>query len=507
MDILTQQYLNKSNPQSLIDLIVARKSLAVYGKLTRNLTPQPHHNGVIKAVQPDTWNKGACVVCPPGSGKSTWISEIAPSWFIGNNPDKFILHLHANDDKSDSYLKVVMQTFEGNQAHRDIFPDVLPDYDRGWSGKGLYFKWKDKTGKHPLRDEHGWAHLPNKDPQYVSIGFWGGSIGRRADIIILDDPFDPADVDSPVFRAKFLRRFNMVIKTRLKPRGRIIFVCNRWHHDDMVPHLEEMGFQIVTFPAISVDHDGNEQSYWETMFPIAELQDYRKDLGTIDFNCLYQGDPSGVEGAIIKRAWFKYFKLVDGYLHIHDPVLPIEIIPLSSLRLFQAVDPAASIRTTADYFAIATVGVDKRGRFFVLDMIRKRLQGPDQPALMRNAYDQWHPYAQGVEKVGYQLTLVQYANELGLPIKELPRFGDKLSRHLTLAARYQAGRIYHRVNVSWLGDMEVELTQIPKSAHDDQADVLADAMEELSSSVPRVTAIQLAQVNRSHGRSFLGRKF
>lgn len=447
-------------------------------------------------------NKGVCVVCPPGSGKSTWISEIAPCWIIGNNPDKFILHIHANDDKADAYLKVIQQTFEENPIHSTIFPDVRPDYDRGWSGKGLYFKWIDRSGKWTNVDEDGWSHLPNKDPQYVSIGFTGGSIGRRADIIILDDPFDPSEVDNPEWRKKFMRRFKMVIKSRLRPGGRIIFVCNRWHHDDPVPYLQEMGYEIVTFPAIWEDNDGCEHSYWPEVFPLSELQDYRKDLGSIDWNCLYQGDPSGVQGAIIKRQWFQYFKLDEDYLQIHHDGQETESISYSSLRIIQTVDPAASMKTTADYFVIATVGVDKKGRLFVLDIVRKRLQAPDQPDIMEKAYREWHPYAIGVEKVGYQLALIQYALERGLPIKELPRFGDKLSRHLTLSARYQAHMVYHRVNVAWLGELELELTQLPKSAHDDQADTLSDAVEELSLGKSKFSSKQLSRMNPKHSKLF-----
>lgn len=477
----------------------ARSSLAVYGALTRQLKPYPHHHGIIRAMQPETWNKGSCVVCPPGSGKSTWISEIAIPWYIANNPTKFVLHIHSNDDKADAYNKTIQQTFEQNQRHIEAFPDVAPDYDRGWSGRGLYFKWKDKSGIWPLTDSAGWSHMPAKDPQYMAIGFGGGTIGRRADLIVLDDPYDPAEVDSPAFRQKFERRFKMVVKTRLKPGGRIVFVCNRWHYDDIVPKLEEMGYEVVTFPAIEEHADGSKTSYWPDVWSLAALEEIRRELGGPDFNCLYQGDPSGGTGLIIRRESFKYFKY-DPESQLITIFNPPEQIHLRALRLFQAVDPAASLKDWADYFVIATMGADNKGRLFLLDILRQRLEGPDQVPMIKQQYDYWHPYAIGVEKVAYQLTLVQYALRQGLPILQLERYGDKMSRHLTLAARYQNGSIYHRMEMPWLADYEVEIVRLPKGAHDDQADAVADCAQGLNSRGPTIKEELLAKLNAARTR-------
>lgn len=481
----------------------ARANLALYGILTRSLKPYPHHQGIIDAVAPPAWNKGCCVVCPPGSGKSTWISEIAIPWYIANHPDHFVLHIHANDDKADSYNKTIQQTFEANVRHGEIFPDVAPDFDRGWSGRGLYFKWRDRTGQWPIVDAQGWAHMPAKDPQYMAIGFNGGTIGRRADLIVLDDPYDPQEIDSPTFRQKFERRFKMVVKTRLRPGGRIVMVCNRWHYDDIVPKMEDMGYPVYTFPAIKEHADGSKESYWPELWSLDYLEDTRNELGAVDFNCLYQGDPSGTTGLMIKREWFKYFRYdpQSGLITLQESN---EQFNVRALRLFQAVDPAASVKDWADFFVIATMGADDKGRLFLLDIVRKRLEGPDQVPEIRAAYDRWHPYAIGVEKAAYQLTLVQYAQRAGLPIIELERYGDKTSRHLTLGARYQAGAIYHRVNVPWLADYEQEITRLPKGAHDDMADAAADCAQGLASRGAVVDHRLMTRLNQSKGRVLTG---
>lgn len=421
---------------------------------------------------------------------------------MATNPNKLFLHIHGNDDKADAYNKVMQSVFEDAAVHQQIFPDVVPDKDRGWSSKGLYFKWRDKTGKHKLVDKDGWSHLPNKDPQYLSIG-WGASvIGRRSDYIILDDPFDPEKMDSPDFRKKFVRSFKMIVKSRLKPGGSIIFVCNRWHHDDPVPYLMEMGFDVVTFPAIRINDAGEEESYCEEMWPLTELKELRHDLQDIDFNCLYQGDPSGVEGALIKRSWFKYFKQDADYIYIPREDGSSETIHKRSLRVFQAVDPATSIKKTADYFAICTAGVDHKGRLFILDVFEGREEGTEHIDLLLQYFQRWRPFAQGVEKVGFQLTLIQNAKKSGLPIMELPRFGDKLDRHTMLATRYRGGMIYHDIQAAWRGKFELQLTQLPKAPHDDMADAAADATEQLSIVAGLLSGKEMREMNKRGRRSF-----
>lgn len=424
------------------------------------------------------------VVCPPGSGKSTWISEIAPPWIIGNNPSKLILHLHANDEKANAYLTTLQQVYETNGRHEDIFSDVRPDMDRGWSSRGLYFKWRDQTGKWPIVDKDGWAHQGAKDPQYVSIGFMGGAIGRRADVIILDDPFDPNEIDSPTWRARFMRRLVTVVMSRLKPGGRIIFVCNRWHYDDAVPRLAKMGFDLVTFPAITGEGD-TEESYWPDVWPIAALREIRKDWDPIDFLCLYMGNPGSEEGNTFKREWFQYAEVDEERQTITftNSSGVEETVSFRACRWFQAVDPAASVKTKADYFVIATVAAHQ-GRFFVVDIVRKKLPGPEQPDAINAAYQKWHPYAVGIEKVAYQLTLIQYARNLGLPIIELGRHGDKESRQATTASHYRAKSVYHRRGAPWLYDYETELIQIPNGKHDDQVDGVGDAITAMAGRSP-----------------------
>lgn len=481
----------------LVEIARGRASLEMYVGLTRGLRAAEHHKGIIAAVQPDEWNKGVGVVCPPGSGKSTWISESAPAWLIGNRPEMMILHIHANDDKANAYNTVLQQVYEQSASHRQIFPDVEADRDRGWSSHGLYFKWRDRDGRGQMVDSGGWSHLPAKDPQYYSIGFNGKVTGSRADLLIFDDAFDPSEMMSPTYRAKFKERFKTVFMSRRKPGARVIFICNRWHYDDMVPTLQEMGFPIVTFPAIGEDGDGVERSYWPAMFPIEKLRDIRDtEIGQELFMCLYQGQPGAAEGALFLQKDVRYCRVgvAERVIEVENDDGIRERVAFNDCRWVQAIDPASSKRAGADYFVIATVAADKKGRFFVVDVVREHIEGPDQPGYVRAAYEKWRPYAIGIEKVGYQQTLIQYSLRDGLPIREIGRRTDKLDRFRTLATRCAAHMVYLERNGAWRANLEREMIQAPRSKHDDVVDAVTDATEMLAEHGPVLTAKQLTRL-------------
>lgn len=144
-------------------------------------------------------------------------------------------------------------------------------------------------------------------------------------------------------------------------------------------------------------------------------------------------------------------------------------------RIFQTCDPAASTKTTADYFVLGTWAQTPNNDLVLLDVLRTRLEGPDQVNLFKQQYARWKPAFQAVESAGVGKTLYQVLVREGLPIKELKADTDKLTRALPAAARMEAGTVYFLQGASWLHDLEEELLSFPNGAHDDQTDVLSYA--------------------------------
>src|SRR6476646_9597605 len=86
----------KSSPHSLLSELLQRKnaqtSLAAYTEyLDLGFVPAAHHKLLIAALE--EVERGECarlmVFMPPGSSKSTYVSQIFPAWFLGRHPEFF----------------------------------------------------------------------------------------------------------------------------------------------------------------------------------------------------------------------------------------------------------------------------------------------------------------------------------------------------------------------------------------------------------------------------------
>lgn len=159
-----------------------------------------------------------------------------------------------------------------------------------------------------------------------------------------------------------------------------------------------------------------------------------------------------------------------------------------ALRIVQAVDPAIGKSSRADWFVIATAGLEMATRrVHLLDIVRGRFPAPEQPRVIEEAYIKWRPMVVGIESIFYQTSLIQYVRREGVvPIIEIRRHRDKEARLMSLATRYQNGQIVHPPSATWLDEYETELCSIqfidgrPVHEHDDQADAAADAVDLLT---------------------------
>lgn len=199
----------------------------------------------------------------------------------------------------------------------------------------------------------------------------------------------------------------------------------------------------------------------------AELDVAHREVGSLVFAQEYLAEFVVPGGADFRREWFRY----------QDPP------PLDQLVRFACVDLAASIKQTADYTAIVVMGMRSDGMLFLLDVVRQRLEGPAITPTIKAACERWKLSFVGIEKVGFQLALVQIARAAGVPVRELEADKDKRARALAATAFFEAGKIAFPRFAPWLPAFESELLSFPNGAHDDQVDALAYAVRMASSLV------------------------
>ena len=178
-----------------------------------------------------------------------------------------------------------------------------------------------------------------------------------------------------------------------------------------------------------------------------------------------------VLGNLFKTSMFQRYGIENGCFRVAD-----KIYEASACKIFQTCDVAGSRKTSADYFVLGTFAICPNGELLILEILRERLEGPDQPTLITRKHHEYKPLMIGVESVNMGLTLYQELRRKGLPVIELRPDADKYTRAIPAAARYEAGMVYHLENATWLIDLEAELLSFPNGAHDDQVDVISYAV-------------------------------
>ena len=420
---------------------VAAGRLGFYGQYVHGLTPARHHWVWIQAVMDERVRK-LLIISPPGHAKSTWISQVYPGWWIGRHPEQSALLVSNTASQAELFLGVVRDTLRQNERYWQVFPGIRPDEQRGWTHQELFVKRE---------------NLTTKDATLFATGVGGPLIGRRAQLIIVDDPLDEDNSATENQRNKVKTWYKRTLLSRLMPDGRVIVILTRWHEDDLAADLIASGeYHVMHMKAIS---DGG-RALWPAMWPLEKLREKKAELGTALFQCMYQGDPTALGGNIFKREWFRDYTTVP-----------------SGLTVFQAWDLAISQKQSADYTAGVTIGIDKAQNVYVLDVVRGRWSFHEQQLRMKELAEQWQPAAVGIETVAYQAAAFQEAVRGSLwAFEEVKPERDKVSRARFPAARAEAGTVYVRKRATWWDELESEIMAFPNGKHDDQVDALVYAM-------------------------------
>ena len=199
-----------------------------------------------------------------------------------------------------------------------------------------------------------------------------------------------------------------------------------------------------------------------------EVEQAKTEVGSIVYAQEYLAEFVEAGQGLLKPEWLRYFKEKNGRYFTGS-----ENVELSECTRFCTVDLATSIDEKADYTVIASCAVTPQGKILVLDVYRDRMQAPDIIPRIRQKMEEYDLQWVGMERAGFQLSLIQFAKREGLAVKELKADKDKISRAMPLAARMESGDIYFRQGAMWLPEVERELMTFPVGHHDDIVDAIS----------------------------------
>jgi predicted phage terminase large subunit-like protein len=410
------------------------------------------------------------VFMPPGSAKSTYASVIFPAWWFTRHPASSVIIASHTAGLAEHFSRQV----------RGLVAEYGPPLGTDLvSNDRAARRWRLSTGG-----------------QYFATGLRGPLAGRRADLIVIDDPVkSQAEADSAIARDAAWNWYRFDLITRLTPGGRVVLVMTRWHEDDLGGRLLAQNgptWRILRLPALAGSNDALgrplDAPLWPEWQDAAALLHRRETIGERAWSALYQQLPRPLEGSLFKV----------------DRIAVLETAPDSSLpRPVRAWDLAATPKADGndpDW----TVGLkllrQPSGRFVVLDVVRRRgtpwqveqmlLQtahrdGPD--VLVALPQD---PGSAGKVAAGSYVSLLA-----GFQVSVSPESGPKIARATPVAAQLEAGNLAI-VRAHWNAAFIEELRDFPLGRKDDQVDALSHAFARLTPMGARTRRLAMNFVTR-----------
>lgn len=209
-------------------------------------------------------------------------------------------------------------------------------------------------------------------------------------------------------------------------------------------------------------------TYTNPMIDREEVEQAKTEVGSIVYAQEYMAEFVEAGQGLLKPDWLKYYKEKDGVIFANG-----ESVDLRDCTKFATVDLATSIQEGADYTVIACFAISPKGKILVLDVVRERMEAPDIVPRIRQKMAEYDLQWVGMERSGFQLSLIQFARREGLAVKELRADKDKVSRAMPLAARMEAGDVLFKYGAPYLIEVERELMTFPVGSHDDIVDAIS----------------------------------
>ena len=393
---------------------------------------------------------------PPRYLKSQLISVAWPAWLLAQAP----------------YQRIIVASYAQSLSLKHSL-DCRNLMRAGWY-RYLFPQTQIQPGQN---EKHKFVTTTHGFRLAVSVG--GALTGEGGDILIVDDPLNPKQAESALYRNNANRWFEHTFMSRLndKRKGAIIIVMQRLHTDDLSGFLlEKGGWEHLNIAAQAMDtryyfvgatvHRRNEG---EAIHPTREdarmLQRLKHQMGSHAYNAQYQQAPLQQDGNYVKLEWFgRYRDEKTNAQQQHDLIV-------------QSWDTAIKTGSANDPSVCMTLSIAGDG-IRVRDIFREKLEYLELRRQIILQAQRWQPQAVLIEdKASGQSLLQDLRQSSQLPLLGVLPKQDKLTRFMQITPLIEAGRVHLPHQAAWLAEFERELCAFPHGRHDDQVDALSQALQ------------------------------
>lgn len=449
------------------------------------------------------------VMMPPRELKSITISIAWTAWLMGHHPDWRIICASYGDNLAKRHSMDTRLVVESD-IYKLAFPDTRLASDQ--NEKGMFM-----TTRRGFR-------------KAASVG--GQILGDGGDVLIFDDLVKADEALSDTVRETANTWVDQSFLTRANNPGtaRIVGVAQRLHMDDPMGHLiEKGGWHTLTLPAefkrkTIIDMGGKR---WvkeegdlldETRLTREVLDQKLRDLGPMGYNGQYQQSPVPPDGGDFKPQWLQYYDNRSGQFSAAGMNVYILYDPANSKKRSSGHDP--------DYTAMMVLALASDNNYYLLDMVRDRLNPTERVQELIKLHKKWNARAGKPPKVvveqygmmtdAFYIAKAQKDINYRFPIVQVGGGLKKEERVRRLITPFQEGRIYLPKTLLYTTYSKdtVDLTQafveeydtFPVGRHDDMMDGLSRIMdEEVSATFPKPvdadqTYLRGGQTGEANGR-------
>jgi predicted phage terminase large subunit-like protein len=459
-------------PKKLLDAILRQDFNSFINKVFNTINPKIEYQAnwhieliseYLQAVQNGDI-KRLIINIPPRSLKSICIGVAWPAWILGHNPSKRIMSASYSQILSIKHSLDCRFIISSNW-YKSIFPKTILSNQHNQKSKFL-------------TTVNGFRFA-------TSVG--GSVTGEGGDILIIDDPHNPTQINSIKLRRRVNEWFEQTYVTRLNNRnnGAIILVMQRLHEEDLSGYLvaSSDSWQHLKIPAIAKQDQifiiNNYKYHYligTSLHTTRDNPDYliklEQEIGVHNYAAQYLQEP-----------------IVSNYTLLTIPDISFyEVLPERFDYLVQSWDTAIKISADSDYSVCTSWGViDKK--YYLILLSRQKLIYPDLKNQVAKLAKKYNPRLILIEdkasgqQIIQDLRLDGFANIVAIK----PKF-DKITRFSAILSLFRSGAVCLPKQSAFNKELLSELLAFPHYKHDDIVDSVSQFLNFIKEQINRTPA-------------------
>lgn len=463
------------------------------------------HEKVFNWLSSPTCSNRQLLLLPRGHLKSHCVATWA-AWEITRKPWTTMVYLSAGEDLAKDQLYAIKNMMTSD-IYRKLWPEMINEKEgdrEQWSAYSF-------NVDHPERKRRG-----IRDHTIIVKTVKSNFIGLHADSIVFDDVVVPNNAYSEIGRTEVKKSLSQCASI-LNAGGYIKAVGTRYHPKDAYYDMMEAKFRIwdsitkefvseeplwdvleeVTedigdctgtfiWPRIQSPKDGNWYGFDTQQLEMIRA-DYFSRGEQAQFYAQYYNNPNDASTNLLDRSLFQYYE--PKYIKSEGGKV---FFGKNKLNVYAAMDvawtDAKEATRKSDYTAIAVIGVDAEGFYYILDLAR--FQTSSFQVYYDNVIslsDKWgfrkikietnaggKLVAQEIERMARQnggVLSVEYKSNAGFGAKS-----KALRQYAVVNPKYELKSVFHRKD-GLFSVLEEELV-LERPPHDDLVDAVGMAMED-----------------------------